>query len=61
MKTRKYFKNTVRLLVALFLLPAVLSACIVVPVDDYYRGGHHHGGYYDGGYYDGGHHGRGRW
>ncbi|GFO62301.1 hypothetical protein M1B72_22090 [Geomonas paludis] len=39
-------KNKIRYLIALVVLPSLLSACVVVPVDDYYRG-HHHGGYYD--------------
>lgn len=56
-------KKRTRLLIAIFVLPTLLSACIIVPWDDgyYYRGGHHHGGYYDGGYYDhGGYYDRGR-
>lgn len=54
-------KKKMRLLIAIFALPALLSACVVVPWDDgYYNGGHHHGGYHDrGGYYDRG--GRGGW
>ncbi|QWV92116.1 hypothetical protein KP004_12890 [Geomonas oryzisoli] len=46
-------KRKIRYLVALAVLPALLSACIVVPVDGYY--GHHHGYYYD----DYGYYGRG--
>ncbi|QXE89994.1 hypothetical protein [Geomonas subterranea] len=38
-------KKKIRYLIALVVLPSLLSACVVVPVDDYYRG--HHGGYYD--------------
>ncbi|MBJ6748675.1 hypothetical protein [Geomonas anaerohicana] len=42
-------KKKIRYLIALVVLPSLLSACVVVPMDDYY--GHHHGGYY--GDYDG--------
>ncbi|WP_224984028.1 hypothetical protein [Geomonas agri] len=43
-------KKKIRYLIALVVLPSLLSACVVVPVDDFY-GGHRHGGYY--GDYDG--------
>ncbi|MBJ6798651.1 hypothetical protein [Geomonas propionica] len=45
-------KKKIRYLIALVVLPSLLSACVVVPMDDYYRG-HHRGGYsgdYDGRY-----------
>jgi hypothetical protein len=47
-------KKRIRLLIAIFALPALLSACIIAPWDGYYGGGHHHGGYGGrGGWYDG--------
>ena len=47
-------KKIIRLLLTILVLPALLSACIVVPWDDgYYHGGYHHDGYRDhGGYRD---------
>ncbi|MBU5635523.1 hypothetical protein KOM00_02120 [Geomonas sp. Red69] len=39
-------KKKIRYLIALVVLPSLLSACVVVPFDDYYRG-QHHGGYYN--------------
>ena len=57
-------RRTMMLILGVFLLPTLLSACIVTPLDDGYyrdryddgygrRDGHHHhhdrrGGYYDG-------------
>ncbi|WP_198419381.1 hypothetical protein [Geomonas terrae] len=44
-------KKLTRILLALVVLPALLTGCLLVPVDDgYYHGRHHGGGYYD---YDG--------
>jgi hypothetical protein len=53
-KRRIEMKKRIRLLIAIFALPALLSACIIAPWDGYYGGGHHHGGYGGrGGWYDG--------